>query len=1038
MKKLIQNKLMWMFLCVGILSTHIGWTQDRQITGKVTGSSDNVALPGASILVKGTTRGATTSADGTYKISVKDGATLIFGSLGFEKQEVKVGTQTVLDVKLKSANAELEEVVVTTAFGLDKNKRGLGYAVQTVNGDDIAETGRENVLNALQGRVAGATINATSGAPGASSAIILRGFNSLSGNNSPLIVIDGLPINNSTLSQGSLASGSSNRDNDYSNRLSDLNPNDIESVTVLKGPEATSLYGIDAGSGAIIIKTKKGQAGKPKFSYNNSFRVDQMYLFPEPTQNVYGLGFFGATTRTLSAFGPKIPEGTPVFNNVEKFFQNSTSQIHNLSVNGGKGNFTYRASLGSTNQKGNVQNTSYDRYNGRVTLDYNAFKNKLILSGTASYAYANNQKALRGAGGYLQSLLYWPVTDDASKYQKDNGERRRFFDDIGLAEIDNPYWSVNKNSSADDNYRQNYNLSTTIKPKDWLTIISKLSYDGYTTEGFAYFHPESNGAFTTKGYLEDYDVKYRGLSGVFIVGANKKIGSKIEMDLKIGTAIDDYRTDVFSRRGTDFIKQPGDNPFPNDFSIISPATYLDSRSLGRDTLTIRRLQGVFGEYTFSYEKWLTLTVTGRNDWTSTLPLGSRSFFYPSTSLAFVFTDLLPKSNLLTFGKLRGSVAQTAKDILPYGSQSVYNKQLSSGLGYGYGFTNNNPDIVPERQSTFEVGTELKFWGGRFGIDAAYYNTKNIGQIVRQVRLSYGSGFVLSTLNIADTRNQGVELIITAQPIKTKGLIWNTTINFAKTTNEVLNLPANIPEYYNSDSFLSAFRNGLIPGGTTTSITGQDYLRNSKGQIIIDGGTGNPLVNPNYQKIGDRNPDFTLGINNSFIYKDITLSFLLDIRKGGDIMNGTAYARTLVGHTAITLDREKAQIIPGVLNDGLQETDKPTINTIQVYPYSTGYYSDGRLYASNFMEKDINWLRLRQLSLSYKLPSKFMKSIGLESGSVFLNGTDLFVLTNYSGADPAVNGNSAATSGIGSFGIDWFSTSTPRGVSAGLRIDFKVK
>ena len=304
MKKQLFNKLKWLFLCVGVMClSQTGWSQDRQVTGKVTGSNDNTSLPGASVLVKGTTRGATSNAEGVYKVSVKEGATLVFSSLGFEKQEVKVGAQTVIDVKLKNTNAELEEVVVTTAFGLDKNKRGLGYAVQTVNGDDIAETGRENVLNALQGRVAGATINATSGAPGASSAIVLRGFNSLSGNNSPLIVIDGLPINNSTLSQGVLASGSSNRDNDYSNRLSDLNPNDIESVTVLKGPEATSLYGIDAGSGAIIIKTKKGQAGKPKFSYNNAFRVDQLYLFPEQTQTVYGLGTFGSPSKTLFTFG---------------------------------------------------------------------------------------------------------------------------------------------------------------------------------------------------------------------------------------------------------------------------------------------------------------------------------------------------------------------------------------------------------------------------------------------------------------------------------------------------------------------------------------------------------------------------------------------------------------------------------------------------------------------------------------------------------------------------------------------------------------
>jgi TonB-linked SusC/RagA family outer membrane protein len=555
MKKQLFNKLRWLFLCVGILClVQTGWSQDRQVTGKVT-ESDKSALPGANVSVKGTTRGTTTNAEGVYKITVKEGATLVFSSLGFEKQEVKVGNQSVIDVKLISANSELEEVTVTTAFGLDKNKRGLGYAVQTVSGDDIAETGRENMLTALQGRVAGATINTTSGAPGASSAIVLRGFNSLSGNNSPLIVIDGLPINNSTLSQGALASGSSNRDNDYSNRLSDLNPNDIESVTVLKGPEATSLYGIDAGSGAIIIKTKKGQAGKPKFSYNNAFRVDQMYLFPEQTQTVYGVGDFGNTSRTNRFFGPRISDTTAVFNNVENFFQDATSQIHNLSVNGGKGNFTYRASLGSTNQKGNVTNTSYDRYNGRVTLDYSAFKNRLNISGTAAYAYANNKKALRGAGGYLQALLYWPVIDDASKYLKGNGERRRFFDDLGLAEIDNPYWSVNKNTSEDDNYRQNYNLSTTIRPKEWLTLIAKLSYDGYTTDGNSFIHPESNVNYSTGGNIEEYNTKYRGLSGVFIAGVNKKIGSKIEMDFKVGTAIDDYRTEIFSRRGQRLAKQ---------------------------------------------------------------------------------------------------------------------------------------------------------------------------------------------------------------------------------------------------------------------------------------------------------------------------------------------------------------------------------------------------------------------------------------------------------------------------------------------------
>lgn len=1038
MEKLLLNKFMWLLFCVVICTTQIGWTQDRQVTGKVTDSDKN-SLPGASIMVKGTTRGTTTSADGTYKIAVKEGATLIFNSLGFEKKEVKVGTQTIVNVVLNSSSSELDEVVVTTAFGLDKNKRALGYATQTVSGDEIAETGRENIFNALQSRIAGATINATSGAPGASSTLVLRGFNSLSGNNSPLIVIDGLPINNSTFNQGLLTTNGSNNNNDFSNRLSDINPNDIESLTVLKGPEATALYGIDAGSGAIIIKTKKGQAGKPKISYNNSYRIDQTYLFPEATQTVYGTGALGAPTQTRLALGPKLAEGTPVYDNVRNFFQDALTYSHNLSVNGGKGRFTYRGSFGSVNQNGTVPNTGYDRYNTRATISYNTPNNKLNISATGSFAYSYNQKALRGASGFLQGLLYWPVTDDASDYVNPDGSRRRYFDSENFAEIDNPYWSVNRNKSSDVTYRRNYNLSINYKPLSWLDVIAKMSYDGYNMNGNTFYHPSSNDFYSVNGQIEDYTQQYRGLSGVFILGASKKVTPKISMDLRVGTAIDDFRTETFSKRGQRLTRQVvGSETYVNEIRTIDPATYLDSRSLGRDTLTLRRLQGVFGEYVFSYDKWLTLTLTGRNDWTSTLPIQARSFFYPAASLALVFSDLLPKNKVLTFGKLRGSLAETAKDILPYNSQSVYAKQLTSGLGSGYGFTNNNPGILPERQRTFEIGTELKFFGGRLGLDAAYYNTKNIGQIVRLVRLSYGSGFILATLNVADTRNQGVELVLTGQPIKSKNVIWNTTLNFAKTANEVLNLPANIPEYYNSDTFLSAFRNGLIPGGTTTTITGVDYLRNSKGQILIDPGTGNPLSNPNYVKLGDRNPDFTLGINNSFIVKRFNFSFLFDIKKGGDIMNGTAYARTLQGQTALTLNREKPQIVPGVLNDGLQETDNPTINTIQIYPQYTTYYQDGRIYPSNFMEKNVNWLRLRQISFGYNLPSTFVQKLGFESANVFVNGTDLFILTNYSGADPSVNGNNASTQGTGGFGIDWFSTSTPRGFAVGIKADFKVK
>ncbi len=985
------------------------FAQEKTISGKVTSSEDGSALPGVSVAVKGTSKGTISNAEGKYSITAPQSATLVFSFLGFETQSVKVSSALIVNAELKTISAELDEVVVV-AFNTSKSKKTLGYATQQVNGDEIAETQRENFLTALQSRVAGATINTTSGAPGASSQIVLRGFNSLSGNNSPLIVVDGLPISNSTFDQNNLTVQGSNRGNDFTNRAADINPNDISSITVLKGPEATSLYGIDAGSGAIVITTKKGAAGKLKISYDNSFRIDHMYLFPE-VQTTYGLGLFGdGGQRTRNALGPKIADTTRIYNNIRNFFDDAFVQKHNLTFDGGKKRLSYRLSLGSTNQNGTIPNTGLDRYNARGTASYKSLDKKFDSNASVAYTYSQNQKALRGAGGFLQALYSWPIYNDASQYVKDDGSRRRFFDDANFAEADNPFWSVNRNQSSDKTNRYVYNLSASYRPLPWLTVTARGGLDSYQTKGNTFFHPLSNDYYTVGGQVENYTEKFKGYSGVLIATAEKNIG-KLSNTLRIGTSIDEYRRDIFAERGQKLAKAGED--FVNNFSTVDPATILNSRTLGRDTLVRRRAQGIFGEYTANYDDILVLTLTGRNDQTSTLPKESRSFFYPSASLAFNFNELIAKgSKIFTYGKLRGSVAETAKDISPYGSQSVYNRQLTSGLGYGYGFTNNNPFIRPERQRTFEVGTELSFFGKRLTFDYTYYNTLNIGQIVRGVRLSYGSGFILSTLNVADTRNKGMELIVTGQPIKNKNFKWDITLNMAGTRNQVLNLPSNIPEYYNSDTWLDAFRNGLVPGSTTTSLTGQDYFRNSKGQILIDPGTGVPLVNPNYVKIAERNPAITGGIINSLTYKNVSLSFSLDLRKGGDIMNGTEYWMTLRGYSTRTLDREKSIILPGVLRDGLEETANPTQNTIQITPYFSTYYQDGRMYASNFVEKDINWVRLREARVSYRFTQKMIKNLKYFSGlSLFASGTDLFILTNYSGADPSVNGNSAATAGF---------------------------
>jgi TonB-linked SusC/RagA family outer membrane protein len=1022
-----------------LVVTQLIHAQSRTMSGVLKTEANSEAIVGASVQVKGTERGTITDENGKFSIEAADGETLIISSLGSLTKEIVIQPgESVLNVVMEIDENVIKEVVVTS-FGITKEKRELSHAAQTVSGDDISSTQRENFLNALQGRIAGATVNSTSGAAGASSQIVLRGFNSLSGNNSPLIIVDGLPINNSVVTQGILTSDSPNRNDDYNNRAMDINPNDIESITVLKGPEAAALYGIDAGSGAIIITTKKGRVGGLKISYDNNFRRDRTYLFPE-LQTRYDLGNFGnSDTRTRLAFGAKIPDGTPTFDNLRNFFQDALTKRHNATLDGGIAGLTYRASLSTTNQEGTIPNTGYDRYNGRGTLNYASKNKKFDATATVAYTDTKTDKAFRGAGGFLQSLLFWPITDDARIYQKDNGQRRRFYDDVGFAEIDNPFWQVNKDKSYDKTERFNYNVSSNYKLLPWLTLTARGSLDKYETKGSTFYHPESNTFFTTGGQIEKYSVNYEGKSGVALATAQKKTG-KIDHTLRVGSAVDDFTTKNWSERGQR-LKLNADGQFIDDLRLIDSATYLNSRTAGRDTTTIRRLVGVFGEYTLSYDKWLNFNFAGRNDWTSTLPKTSRSFFYPSAGVSLIFSDLLFKnSKALSFGKLRASFAETAKDIQPYGSQSVYNIQLTSGGGYGYGFTNNNPFIVPERQRTFEVGTEMEFFNKRFGVDFSYYNTNNIGQIVRLVRLSYGTGFVLSTLNVADTRNRGLELVLTGQPIKTKNFKWNMTFNIAGTRNLVKNLPGNIPEYYNSDTWVSVFRNGIVPGGTTTTITGNDYRRNKNGDILVDPGTGVPLLSdPAYVKIGDRNPDLTGGFSNSFKYKTFSLSINTDFRKGGDIVNGTEFAMVTQGVSTRTLDREKPITVPGVLLDGLENTDNPTKNNIQIYPYNTSYYNDGRLYVSNFVEKDINWLRIREVLITIGLPTSVTRGLPiLQGASVFASGTDLAIFSNYSGADPSVNANSGATAGIGAFGMDFFAPSTPRGINFGIRLNLDTK
>jgi len=1018
--------------------------QEKNISGTVVSEKDNEPVPNATILNRNTKKNSTTTSVGRFSIKASKGDVLEITSVGHLRTTITVADATELVVRMAVNERQLGEVVVT-ALGIKKEKRGLPNSVQDIKGDEIAETQRENFLNSIQGRVAGATVNTTGGAPGASSQIVLRGFNSISNNNSPLIIVDGLPLNNDVFNQHRLASDLDNRNNDFTNRAADINPEDIESISVLKGPEAAALYGVEAGSGAIVITTKKGKQQKLRLGYENNFRFEKITRFHE-VQKVYDLGTNGAPSSTVRGFfGPAYPPGTTLYDNLGNFFETGNSHKHTLTAEAGNKLISGRWSGTYSDQHGVIPNTQYKRINTRLTLTSKILKN-LDVTGTGSYAYNFNKKAFRGSGGYMLNLLFWPLDDDASNFLKTDGSRRIVSKLSGGAdnfgEANNAYFDVTKNLNFDKVSRYGLNLQVNYDPLSWLNVTARGGIDAYTQDGGYLLHPESNNAYTIGGRIEEYEQQFKSYSGTFIATAKKKFGG-LTTTFRLGSAIDDRKTEIYSRRGDSVINVDNitfDNLNVADFTSQTPNKRITSRTSGRDTLVLERLVGAFGELNLNYKDWAYLNVTGRNDWLAEFPATSRSFFYPSAGLSLIVSQLWGDSKAVPFLKVRGSYAQTGKRIPPYRNQSVYTALFAATNTYGisYGFDNNNPFLVPERQTSIETGFELKMLNNRVGLDVTYYRTNVDRQVVVGARTSYGTGFILLTANIASLNNKGLEGILNVHWIKSNNFNWRSTFNGSKMWNRVTSLPSSLPEYYNSDTWLAGYRASLFINKPTTTISGQDYLRNSKGQILIDA-NGLPVVDGTYRPIGDRNPNFVVSIGNRLNYKNLNLSFLFDLKVGGDILNGTEIWLTQNGLSPRTLDREKPIIIPGVYNDGLQETNNPTKNTIPITPYFQNNYYTDRTLAVDYVEHDVNWLRLRDVTLNYNFGKGWLRTLGfLQNGSLFVTGTDLFIITNYTGVDPAVNGNTPSTGGVGSFGIDFGNTAIPIGINFGLRVTFKQK
>jgi TonB-linked SusC/RagA family outer membrane protein len=984
-------------------------------------------VAGASVSVKNSNTGTVTDKNGEFSLDVPDGnVTLIVSYVGYESQELAIGNTRSFVVSLKLSSEQLGEVVITS-FGVKQNKKALGYSTQSVTGDDLLESKQTNMVSALQGKVAGLQITNSSGIPGASAGILLRGGTSLDGNNEPLFVIDGIPMDNSTIAEPANGGGQLARTVANSNRAIDINPEDVESITVLKGPAAAALYGLKASGGAIIITTKRGIAGQSKINYSSSVEFQQENKLPD-LQEVYKMGTGGNAVPSRLSWGPQKGSGDKVYDNMKDFFQTGTLYANNLSFTGGTEKSSVFASVSRTDHKGIIPNSEFKRTSFRINADANLSK-KFKLGFNANYTNSNGTQPLQGpgvlngTGGIMTSMVYWPLNDNMADYLNPDGSRRRLVSNIN-EDIDNSYWSVSKNPITNNVNRFIGTTQISYDAFEWLNITYRLGTDFYNQDFQSLRSPGTSLNGNSSGGLYEADYFNQITTSTFLASFKKSITKDINVSLLLGHNVEwnDYRNNsVF---GTNFIN-------PDFVSINNTTTKTSNQYLSR-----KRILGVFGDLQLNYKNWWFVNFTGRNDWSSTLPEQNRSFFYPSVGTSIILTDLFKTdSKILSYAKLRATYAKVGKDAPPHklSTSLVTQNDIVLGGEFGYGFYSNNASLKPEFTNSTEIGGEFQFLNKRLGLDIAWYKIESKDQIT-QPRVSQGTGFIFKLVNGGTIENKGFEVALNAIPIRNKKFRWDINLNWSQNRAKVTDLPVGTSVFRNSDAIavFNLAEGASFLNGDLYALRGSTYTTNSNGDVII-GANGYPNVNKSIQKdLGvSRQPKWIAGLTNSFAYENFNLSFLIDIRKGGYVFNGTEYELVRSGLSTKTLDRGTTTILPGVVETS-PGVFKP--NTQQV-PLDQTYYTS--IYAENALNfiEDGSWYRLRYITLSYSVPQKILNRTPIKGLSFNITGKNLILITDYSGIDPELSMGGAGVRGTGTVGIDYVGLPATKGFVVGLNVTF---
>lgn len=1048
-KKLLIS---FVFVCVLMFQS---FAQDRTVSGKVTSSEDGTELPGVSVSIKGTTRGTTTGSDGTYKISVPTNATLIFSFVGFSSQNASVGSQTVVNVKLTSNIEELSEVVVT-ALGIEKSKRELNYATQTVKGSDIAQKSEPNVLNALQGKIAGVQIVGASGEPGASTNINIRGINSFTGSNQPLFIVDGIPISNDLDRTNGGPNGTLGGPQS-SNRALDIAPENIESIDVLKGPAAAALYGSRAASGAIIITTKAGKGGsvnkKMEVTVNSSYTIQNVYGYPE-LQNDYGQGLTNIfNPATLNSWGPKFgttptiangllladgstrknPDGSDYVyqaypNNVNGFYKQGSIATNSVNLQGGNATQSYSLLIANTAQKGITPGSEFSRTNisfgGNTTL-----LNKIKFGGNINYTLTGQNNFLTGNNASPPAVLSsLPRSYDLQglPYTDLNGRS------IYATTADNPYWSIenNKTLSSVDRITGSLNLEYPIT--SWVTATYRLGLDQYTDRRKQTF---AIGAarLPTGAVLED--VFYRSEINsdlIFRFKKDKIFGDNINFTGLLGYNVNQRKFQNISAYG-------GGLTLPNYYNINNATTYTSSNGATGESNSLRRLIGYYGQASFDYKKFLFLELTGRMDQSSTLPKANNTFFYYSGSVGLDITDAFKiKSDILSFGKIRASYTRVGKDADPYLLNSVYsvtaqgnnvssisfpiNGQAGFSIGTRIGSGDN---LTPEFTTAYEIGANIGLFKNRLNLDIAAYKTVSTDQILN-VTVAATTGYRTRTTNIGQLSNKGIEAMLTYKIFNNKDFSWTVTANYTVNRNNVDAIGAGVTAFNIPGSSFIGSAPSIVEGRPYGVILGNKRARTPDGtKFIVNPQTGLWVAAIPNQEIANPNPDAIIGITNTFNYKGIGFSFLFDSQQGGQLVSFTV--ASLKGSGALketAVDREKPRIIDGVF---LNADGSYTPNNIQI---------DAQNYFNQGLQTDLNVYgatayRLREASLSYSLPKNLLAKTPFGGISLSFTGRNLFFFAPNSLIDPELS-----TQGAGNIrGLELQSSPNTRNYGVNLRLTF---